>query len=74
MESLSPEDLSYIESVGDGERERIKRKKTRWTRRIVAMPAWERGAVLEAIAEARESFGSTSARSGDGYPLAKAGD
>jgi DNA adenine methylase len=46
------------------ERERIKRKKDRWTRRIVAMPAWERGAVLDAIADARASFGSTIAGSG----------
>lgn len=47
------------------ERERIKRKRERWAQRLVNMPAWERGAILEAIALARESAGSGNARKGD---------
>jgi hypothetical protein len=35
------------------ERERIKRKKTRWVRRIAAMPELERNALLEALLEHR---------------------
>lgn len=36
------------------ERERIKRKKARWVRRIAAMPQLERDALLEALLEARQ--------------------
>lgn len=40
------------------ERERINRKKRRWAARILAMSAAERGAVIEAIAEARACCGA----------------
>ena len=47
------------------ERERIKRKKNRWTARLQKMPTLERQALLYAVNAVLGDFGSEIARSGD---------
>lgn len=65
----TPVELHDYRYLGDNfrERERIKRKKTRWTARLARMPALERQALLAAIAD---SAGSSDVRS----PHAGSGD
>jgi len=55
MNYPQPTELHDYRYLGDGyrERERIKRKKQRWTRRLQAMPALERYAMFASIEELR---------------------
>lgn len=77
-----PVELHDYRYLGEGfrERERIKRKKARWTARLNRMPLLERRALLHAIEEWRKTIdasgegGSCIARSGEvAGPLAKSG-
>jgi hypothetical protein len=66
MNYPEPVELHDYSHLGQGfrERERIKRKKGRWTRRLEAMPALERHALLAAIDEMRAAHATTAQMAG----------
>ena len=63
-----PDELHDYRYLGEGfrERERIKRKKSRWVARLQGMPLLERRCLLSAIAE---TAGSSDAAAGECRPL-----